>query len=99
MTKKKIAFVVAIPGSAEAFLTNHFEVLTQVYDVTLIANFPKDYDASCFKGVKINYINAPIKREISVKNDLNALWKLYKILILYIPSHLKLDCSQLGLRG
>ena len=46
MTKKKIAFVVAIPGSAEAFLTNHFEVLTQEYDVTLIANFPKDYDAS-----------------------------------------------------
>lgn len=79
MTKKKIAFVVAIPGSAEAFLTNHFEVLTQEYDVTLIANFPKDYDASCFKGMKINYINAPIKREISVKNDLNALWKLYKI--------------------
>lgn len=79
MTKKKIAFVVAIPGSAEAFLTNHFEVLTQEYDVTLIANFPKDYNASCFKGMKINYINAPIKREISVKKDLKALWKLYKI--------------------
>ena len=79
MTKKKIAFVVAIPGSAEAFLTNHFEVLTQEYDVTLIANFPKDYNASCFKEMKINFINAPIRREISVKKDLKALWKLYKI--------------------
>ena len=69
MTKKKIAFVVAIPGSAEAFLTNHFEVLTQEYDVTLIANFPKDYNASCFKEMKINFINAPIRREISVKKD------------------------------
>ena len=73
MTKKKIAFVVAIPGSAEAFLTNHFEVLTQEYDVTLIANFPKDYNASCFKEMKINFINAPIRREISVKKDLKAL--------------------------
>ena len=73
MTKKKIAFVVAIPGSAEAFLTNHFEVLTQEYDVTLIANFPKDYNASCFKEMKINFINAPIRREISVEKDLKAL--------------------------
>ena len=79
MTKKKIAFVVAIPGSAEAFLTNHFEVLTKEYDVSLIANFPKDYDVSCFKGLNINYIHAPIRREISIMNDLKALFALYRI--------------------
>ena len=31
MTKKKIAFVVAIPGSAEAFLTNHFEEIGRAH--------------------------------------------------------------------
>lgn len=48
MQKKKIAFVVAIPGSAEAFLVNHLERLTKTYDVSLIANFPENYDASFF---------------------------------------------------
>jgi glycosyltransferase involved in cell wall biosynthesis len=79
MLKKKIAFVVAIPGSAEAFLVNHLERLTQTYDVSLIANFPEDYDASFFKGMKINFINAPIERKISLKNDLKALAVLYNI--------------------
>ena len=79
MDKKKIAFVVAIPGSAEAFLTNHFEVLTKEYDVSLIANFPKDYDTSNFEGMNINYIHAPIRREISIMNDLKALFALYRI--------------------
>ena len=46
MAKKKIAFIVAIPGSAESFLVNHLERLTQIYDVSLIANFPENYDAS-----------------------------------------------------
>ena len=44
MQKKKIAFVVAIPGSAESFLVNHLEQLTKTYDVSLIANFPENYD-------------------------------------------------------
>ena len=44
MAKKKIAFIVAIPGSAESFLVNHFERLVNEYDVTLIANFPNGYD-------------------------------------------------------
>ena len=79
MQKKKIAFVVAIPGSAEAFLVNHLEQLTKTYDVSLIANFPENYDASFFKGMKINFINAPIERKISLKNDLKALAALYKI--------------------
>ena len=43
MKKKKIAFVVAIPGTAESFLTNHLEVLTKKYEVSLIANFPDNY--------------------------------------------------------
>ncbi len=40
MMKKRIAFVVAIPGSAQAFLNNHFEQLINIDDVSLVANFP-----------------------------------------------------------
>ena len=42
MMKKRIAFVVAIPGSAQSFLKNHFEQLTKLYDVSLVANFPDE---------------------------------------------------------
>ena len=38
MAKKKIAFIVAIPGSAESFLVNHFEQLVNEYDVIAIEN-------------------------------------------------------------
>lgn len=58
---------------------NHLERLTKTYDVSLIANFPENYDASFFKGMKINFINATIERKISLKNDLKALAALYKI--------------------
>lgn len=47
--------------------------------MSLIANFPENYDASFFKGMKINFFNAPIERKISIKNDLKALAALYKI--------------------
>lgn len=79
MQKKKIAFVVAIPGSAESFLVNHLESLTKTYDVSLIANFPDNYDDSFFKGMKIDFINVSIERKISLKKDLKALVALYKI--------------------
>lgn len=77
--KKKIAFVVAIPGSAESFLINHLERLVEIYDVTLIANFPKGYDESLFTNIGVHCISAPIERAISIKNDLKALFCLYQI--------------------
>lgn len=80
MIKKKIAFVVAIPGTAEAFLTSHLEVLTKEYDVSLIANFPDNYENPQFSEMNVQLINAPIERKISIKKDLTALFKLAKIL-------------------
>lgn len=79
MKKKKIAFVVAIPGTAEAFLTSHLEVLTKIYDVSLIANFPDNYENSHFSKMNVRFINAPIERKISIINDLAALFKLVQI--------------------
>lgn len=79
MAKKKIAFVVAIPGSAESFLVNHFERLVNEYDVTLIANFPDGYDRSFFTNMGVRCIYAPIERSINIKNDLKALLALRKI--------------------
>lgn len=79
MAKKKIAFVVAIPGSAESFLANHFERLVNEYDVTLIANFPDGYDRSFFTNMGVRCIYAPIERSINIKNDLKALLALRKI--------------------
>lgn len=79
MAKKKIAFVVAIPGSAESFLVNHFERLVNEYDVTLIANFPDGYDCSFFTNMGVRCIYAPIERSININNDLKALLALRKI--------------------
>lgn len=77
--KKKIAFVVAIPGSAQAFLKDHFILLTKEYDVNLVANFPDENSKTVFEdmGVKCHY--APIIRPISIKNDLKALFALRKL--------------------
>ena len=77
--KKKIAFVVATPKSAEAFLMNHFERLVKEYDVTLVANYPKEYDFSKFHQMGINCVKAPIERQISILKDFKALFALRRI--------------------
>lgn len=78
--RKKIAFVVAMPGSADSFLIDHFTCLTKDYDVTLIANFIK-FDAlkAKFEAMNVRCIHAPIERPISLFNDFKGLLALYKI--------------------
>lgn len=77
--KKKIAFVVATPRSAEAFLMSHFERLVKEYEVTLIANYPLGYDYSKFLELGITCVKAPIERQISIGKDLKALFALRAI--------------------
>ena len=48
--RKKIAFVVATPFTATAFLMKHFEVLATEYDIYLIANF-ENFDKTAFKNI------------------------------------------------
>ena len=75
---KKIAFIVADPGSASAFLYDHFTELTNEYNIHLLANFG-NYDISRFNALNITCHNIPIQRKISIWNDLKALSAIRKI--------------------
>ena len=75
---KKIAFTVAIPGSADSFLYDHFVELVKEYDIHLLANFD-NYDISKFKELNITCHNIPIQRNINIWNDLKALFAIRKI--------------------
>lgn len=78
MEKKKICFVVAIPGSAEAFLRDHIAALQAKYEVHLVANFPEGYDGrNYFNGVIYHQI--PIQRKIQIWYDLKALYALFHL--------------------
>lgn len=79
MKKKKIAFVVAIPLSAQAFLKNHFEELVKIYDVNLVANFPDEESKREFEEMGVTCHGTPILRPISLRNDLKALAALRKL--------------------
>lgn len=77
--KKKIAFVVAIPGSAHPFLKDHFVQLVKEYDVNLVANFPDGNSKKEFENMGVTCHDAPIMRQISIKSDLRALFALRKL--------------------
>lgn len=75
----KICFVVAVPGTAQAFLKDHFRELTKTYEVHLVANFPSEESKQEFDELGVICHNAPIERPISIVNDLKALFALYRI--------------------
>lgn len=69
--RKRICFIVAIPGTARAFLVDHINALSKDYDVYLVANlrYNPDFNISGLKGIQ----HIPIMRGISILNDLNAV--------------------------
>lgn len=75
----KICFIVAIPGTAQAFLKDHFRELTKNYEVHLVANFPDEESKLEFNELGVVCHDAPIERPISIVNDLKALFSLYRI--------------------
>lgn len=76
MEKKKICFVVAIPGTANAFLRDHIEALSQDYEVYLIGNIP---NAEAVRGLKLaGWHRIEIERGISLLRDLKAVWQSYR---------------------
>lgn len=79
MSKKKIAFVVAIPMTARAFLMDHIAFLQKEYEVHLIANFPTDDDKKEFEAVGLICHSAPIQRAISISGDLKGVFALRKL--------------------
>ena len=81
MMKKKIAFVVAIPGTAQAFLKDHFRALSASYDVHLLANFKGNDDCRAeFEAMGVVCHDMPIVRAICIGKDVVALWSLFMVL-------------------
>lgn len=76
---KKIAFVVAIPMTATAFLMDHMRALLALYEVHLIANFPDEDSKKTFEEVGLVCHTAPILRNINLMGDLKALFALRKL--------------------
>ncbi len=79
MEKKKIAFVVAIPLTAKAFMSDHFNFLLKSYKVHLIANFPDEASKNVFVEQGLICHSAPIQRSINIGGDLMGLFALCKI--------------------
>ena len=74
--KKKISFVVAIPGTATAFLRDHINALSQEYEVFLIGNIP---DEKAIGGLLLaGWHHIDIERGISIGRDLKATWQAYR---------------------
>ena len=74
--RKKICFVVAVPGTAESFLRDHIAALANEYDVFLVGNI------KCENEVKMlsltGWQRIEIERGISLWRDLKAVFSLYK---------------------
>lgn len=76
--KKKICFIVSSPLTARFFLEKHFELLSQEFDVYLVANFGEDkHYASPFLTATQH---VEIHRAISLAKDFSALLDLRKYL-------------------
>lgn len=76
---KKIAFVVAIPMTATAFLMDHIVALQARYEVHLICNFPDEESKKNFETKGLICHTAPILRNINLIGDLKGFFALRKI--------------------
>jgi len=78
--RKKICFIIATPLTAKAFLMKHFEYLSEIFDIYVVANFEQNpgftLDNQFIKGQK----NIEIARSISLLKDGKALFDLRKYL-------------------
>lgn len=75
MTKKKICFVTAVPGTAQSFLKDHIKALSKHCDVYLACNTTQDkVEMDGLQGV----FHFPIERNISIGKDLRAVKELTK---------------------
>lgn len=76
MKRKKICFVVAVPGTAQSFLREHIAALNKDYDVYLVANINSDDEV---KDLNIeDWYGVKIERRVSPWKDLRALWKMFR---------------------
>ena len=79
-SKKKIAFIVAIPMTARAFLLDHITRMLQKYEVHLIANYDGQEEMKTeFESLGIVCHHISIVRPISVVKDMESLFALFKL--------------------
>ena len=74
--RKKICFVVAVPGTANAFLVDHIHELSKEYDVYIAGNIKSKSEVEKLE-IK-DFFQFDIQRSISPINDIKAVWKLYR---------------------
>ena len=74
--RKKICFVVAIPGTAQAFLRDHIAALSKEYDVYLAGNIKGESDVNMLALTGWHHVD--IERGISLWRDLKAVWQAYR---------------------
>ncbi len=74
--RKKICFVVAVPITAQAFLNDHIRLLSEQYDVYLVANINSEDEIN---GLALTgWKKIAIERGISIKKDMDAVFQLKK---------------------
>lgn len=74
--KKRICFVVAIPGTAESFLRDHIAALCKEYDVYLAGNIKSEDEVNMLALTGWHHVD--IERGISLKRDFKAVWQAYR---------------------
>ena len=79
-SKPKLLYVVASPATYHAFLTVHILKLRHLYDITVVGDRISSYSTQ--KIPDVNYVDFPIKREITILIDLICLLRL--TLFIYI---------------
>ena len=66
----------AVPGTANSFLRDHICALSEAYDIYLAGNIKSKDEISQLNF--IDYFQFDIQRNISLGNDIKAVWQLYK---------------------
>ncbi len=74
--RKKICFVVAIPGTAQSFLCDHIAALSKEYDIYLAGNIKSEDEVKTLTLTGWHHID--IERGISLKRDFKAVWQAYR---------------------
>lgn len=74
--KKKICFIVATPLTANSFLRNHFQYLSNHFDIYLVANLEEDVSVPFSSPHVMGMKHIGIQRKISVFKDIKALFAL-----------------------
>lgn len=78
MKRKRLCIVATVPFALIVFMMPHVFVLSEKYDVTLIAN-GQESDVKLLLGENVKFIPIAIERKIAILRDIYILLQLYRI--------------------